>query len=376
MSDFNERFLRTNDKSLDSIQNICYSLLPNEIKNCPWTITDKGGHLGVTIYDDETQLNAYMVAYIKWHKGKLFHTFEHLPYGALSGDISIIDWGCGQGMASICLYEYAKKHRLNTKVHEIILIDPSEIALNRAEFILSEIDNKANISKINCKLDEVTEQDVKLFNNHKVIHLFSNILDVHGINLKHLSEILFTNSQSDNFVLCVSPYYPSTGNRRIDAFLKYFSNDLSFFYQAEKHDKQDRSDYTYYIKAFRLDANLIEQIRRFRYFPAAQFACGYSLDCIFDLVEQTEDCSFANLPYFSVYAPFDIGASISDDVHPIYAVINNIISRGLPTKASPFVEDTFASIFELSELDNSYGSIKYTNKLSKNIANEILALII
>lgn len=377
MSNFRDCFIQARDKSLDNIQNICRSLLPSDIKNCPWTITDKGGHLGVTIYDDETQLNAYMAAYIQWHKGKLFHIFENLPLGALNGDISIIDWGCGQGMASLCLYEYAKKHNLKTKVHEIILIEPSEIALDRAEFILSNIDTKANISKINCKLDEVNENDIKLFNNHKVIHLFSNILDIQGINLKHLSEILFTNSESDNYVLCVSPYYPSSGNRRIDAFLKYFSNDLSFFYQDEKslQEKQNRSDYTFYIKAFRLDANLLNQIRRFRYFPAAQFACGYSLDCIFDLVEHTEDCNFSNLPFFSVYAPFDIGTSISDDVHPIYAVLNNIISRGLPTKASPFIEETFASAFGFSDFDNSFGSIKFTNKLSKNVANEIIAIL-
>lgn len=372
---FREKFSQANDKSLDNIQNICRSLLPFNIRNCPWTITDKGGHSGATIYDDETQLNAYMAAYIPWHKGKLFHTFENLPFGALSGDISIIDWGCGQGMASLCLYEYAKSHNLNTKVHEIILIEPSEIALNRAEFILSQIDNKVKISKINCLLDEVTENDIRLFNNHKVIHLFSNILDIQGINLKHLSEILFVNSKSDNFILCVSPYYPTDGNRRIDAFLRYFSNGLSFFYKDEKHEKQSRADYTYYIKAFRLDANLPNQIRRFRYFPAALFACGYSLDCIFDLVEHTEDCDFSNLPYFSVYAPFDIGASISDDVHPIYAVLNNIISRGLPTKASPFVEETFASVFGFSDLDNSYGSIKFTNKLNRNIANKILSIL-
>ena len=169
MSNFRDCFIQARDKSLDNIQNICRSLLPSDIKNCPWTITDKGGHLGVTIYDDETQLNAYMAAYIQWHKGKLFHIFENLPLGALNGDISIIDWGCGQGMASLCLYEYAKKHNLKAKVHEIILIEPSEIALDRAEFILSNIDTKANISKINCKLDEVNENDIKLFNNHKVI---------------------------------------------------------------------------------------------------------------------------------------------------------------------------------------------------------------
>lgn len=377
MSEFENKFRQSRDKSLDNIQEICRSLLPYELKHKPWTITDKGGHSGETIYDDETQLNAYMAAYIQWHKGKLFHTFDNLPKGTLNGDISIIDWGCGQGMASLCVYEYAKKKNLNINVKEIILIEPSEIALNRAKFLVSQIDKDVQISTINCIIDSVTENDVKLFNNNKVLHIFSNVLDIKGINLKHLSQILGVNSAVDNYVLCVSPYYPSTGNRRIDAFLNYFSNDLSFFYKDEKplQQKQSYSDYTFYIKAFRLDANNVGQIRNFRYFPATQFACGYALDCIFDLVDTADDCSFSNLPYFNVYAPFDIGASISDDVHPIYAVLNNIISRGLPTKVSPLVEESFASLFECSELDSSFGSIRYKNKISKSIANEVVSIL-
>ena len=44
---------------------------------------------------------------------------------------------------------------------------------------------------------------------------------------------------------------------------------------------------------------------------------------------------------FETSTPFDIGASVYDDIHPILAVLNNIITRGLPTKCSPFVENIF-----------------------------------
>lgn len=375
MSDFKKEFQKSNDKSLNSIERICRSLLPPELVHCPWSITGKGGHEGDIIYSDEVQLNAYMAAYIQWHKGKLFHTFDNLPKWALNGEISIIDWGCGQGMASLCLYEYAQKHNLKIKVNEIVLIEPSSVALERARFILSQIDTKVRISAINSKLEYVTEENIKLFKDNKVFHIFSNVLDIQGINLKHLSQILFTNSSVDNYVLCVSPYYPATGNRRIDAFLNYFANNLTFTFNDEKQEKLTRSDYTYYIRAFRLDANVVGQIIKFKYFPATQFASACALDAVFDLVEHAEDCSFVNLPYFDVYAPFDIGASISDDMHPIYAVLNNIVARGLPTKASPLVEDTFASIFGISECDNSYGSIKYKNNISKAVANDILTIL-
>ena len=375
MSDFKKKFHSASDKSLDNIERICRSLLPPELVRCPWAITDRGGHSGETIYNDEVQLNAYMAAYIQWHKGKLFHTFDNLPKGALSGDISIIDWGCGQGMASLCLYEYARLHNLKIKVNEIILIEPSTVALERAKFIISEIDPNVTISEISSKLEFVTKENIKLYNGNKVFHIFSNVLDIYGINLKHLSQILFANSEIDNYVLCVSPYYPQTGNRRIDAFLNYFTDSLSYTFNDEKHQKASRSDYTFYIRAFRLDANVIEQIIKFKYFPASQFASGYALDSVFELIDIIGDCSFTNLPYFDVYAPFDIGASISDDVHPIYAVLNNIITRGLPTKASPFVEETFATAFKVSECENSYGSISYKNNISKDVANEISTIL-
>ena len=201
MSEFKKIFRRENDKSLDNIQRICRSLLPSELARCPWSITGRGGNEGDLIYDDEMQLNAYMAAYIQWHKGKLFHTFDKLPKGAVSGDISIVDWGCGQGMATLCLYEYAKFHKLKVKVKEIILIEPSTIALDRAKFIVSQIDPNVTISTENCKIEAVTSENIKLYSDSKVFHIFSNVLDVKGINLKHLSHILFNNSRVDNYDL-------------------------------------------------------------------------------------------------------------------------------------------------------------------------------
>ena len=66
-------------------------------------------------------------------------------------------------------------------------------------------------------------------------------------------------------------------------------------------------------------------------------------------------------------APFDIGASIYEDIHPILAVLSNIITRGLPTKCSPFIEEKLNSVFNYSERKERYGTIYYIASDSDNI---------
>ena len=62
---------------------------------------------------------------------------------------------------------------------------------------------------------------------------------------------------------------------------------------------------------------------------------------------------------FEVLAPFDIGASIYEDIDPILAVLSNIVTRGLPTKCSPFIEETLNKVFDYAEVTEKYGTIRY-----------------
>ena len=75
------------------------------------------------------------------------------------------------------------------------------------------------------------------------------------------------------------------------------------------------------------------------FYPPKQFHAAYRLDAIREYEDKTRECAFWNrYSAFEVLAPFDIGASIYEDIHPILAVLSNIITRGLPTKCSPFIE--------------------------------------
>lgn len=65
------------------------------------------------------------------------------------------------------------------------------------------------------------------------------------------------------------------------------------------------------------------------------------------------------LTYFDVYAPFDLGTSISDDPHPILAVLNNIITRGLATNPSPFIERAFCKAGNFYAETSNNGLIEF-----------------
>jgi hypothetical protein len=71
--------------------------------------------------------------------------------------------------------------------------------------------------------------------------------------------------------------------------------------------------------------------------------------------------------HFEVAAPFDLGASVYEDVHPVLAVLNNIIVRGVPTRASVFLEQCFSDSFGYSELDSYLGGIRYPLKNGQTI---------
>lgn len=82
-----------------------------------------------------------------------------------------------------------------------------------------------------------------------------------------------------------------------------------------------------------------------------QQQAGYILDSVSDIFKDTEHkTQFPSLTKCLSY--FDIKTNLDqkeDDIDPIIAVANNIISRGLPTKPSIFIEQSFSEAFGLTE---------------------------
>ena len=133
----------------------------------------------------------------KMHKAKLFAAFESAGIiDCLLGEpeeIEIYDWGCGQGTATICLLDYINEKGFSPKILRVNLIDPSEKALERAKFILSQYDLLYNVEiKLTAKkFDDLIVDDIEDIDGNEIrkIHLFSNILDVTTFDLADFTHL-------------------------------------------------------------------------------------------------------------------------------------------------------------------------------------------
>lgn len=352
MPNFNQIISSCQDASLNSIRDAARLALPEQYRNKPWVITKQGGSdIDNTIYTEEIELDAYLASYTDWHKGKLDKAFD-LIHENLPPQFNVIDWACGQGLATIYLLDKIRENHLQSRIREVILIEPSTVALQRAESLIRLYDPNIRIKSIEKKLDDVTSNDLLFERQLPIYQMFSNILDIGGINLKHLSQIIYANNRCSNMLICVSPYYWS-GNQRISSFLRYFQRPLVLEKSDYQSDKQ-RYGYTYNIHVLKLQPNAEQQIIKYAFYPAVQFRAAYELSAIREFHDYSQRLSF-----FDVYAPFDLGASISDDVHPVLAVLNNVITRGLPTVPSPFIERTFCIANEIVCETSNNGELSF-----------------
>ena len=355
MSDFNTIIQQSSNINLDIIRDAAIEALPPHYRKTAWTLTSRGGgDEANTIYTESLQLDAYLAAYVDWHKGKLSRAFGLLN-DPLPRTINIIDWACGQGIATLFIIDYIRQHKLSCVINEVILIEPSTIALRRASNLIKKANADIIIKAINKKLDEVSIDDLHFTHQTTIYHLFSNILDIGGIDHKHLSQIIYANDSVYNTIICASPFYYS-GNKRINSFFQYFQHPLSLDIQEQLSDKLQLG-YTYNIRLAKLLPNAQHQIINYKFYPPVQFRAAYELSAIKDISKYAE-----RLTFFDVYAPFDLGASVSDDVHPILAVLNNIISRGLATLPSPFIERAFCEANDLICETSDNGVIKFDLK--------------
>ena len=61
---------------------------------------------GKALLDSNDQMKAYIALYGEIHQAKLDRALKNIPDSLLSKNISVIDWGCGQGIASILFNDF------------------------------------------------------------------------------------------------------------------------------------------------------------------------------------------------------------------------------------------------------------------------------
>ena len=183
---------------------------------------------GVKILTEESQLFAYMYSFGNMHFGKLNACFENFPESFFTKEINIIDWGCGQAMATMSYLDYLAKNNIEQICNSVTLIEPSELNIKRGSLHVKKYSDTMQVYTINKDLDALHVDDFNDIGNLPNLHLFSNILDIDHFSLVELVNNIKTCFKGINYFVCVSPYLNDLKTDRVDSFRRHFVNNEDY----------------------------------------------------------------------------------------------------------------------------------------------------
>lgn len=246
------------------IENIvfnAYNSLPEEKRFKPWAFVNHG----IGLLETTDELNCYMAAYGKMHTEKITTALSHVVnlQSLVTKNYQIIDWGCGQALATLCFFDYIKDYPKNNRPTSITLIEPSNPAISNAKKYLESFDNDLKVILIEKMLDNVIISDIEI-NENITIHFFSNILDIESVNLNSLSDLIKSNLKGEQYFICVGPM--NATSTRIDTFAKLL-NCTEEQLIGKENGKLKTTRGTIKLLVFRIIGKEIEIIKSIYYPP-------------------------------------------------------------------------------------------------------------
>lgn len=220
MTAYLEKISGRQNLTIGQVIQLSKELLPSSLRARPWDILRHG----TILLSSEDQLDAYNVSYGEMHEMKMRAALQNFPFDKLPlNNIEVVDWGCGQGLATLTLIDVLREHGILDRVKRIKLIEPSPAAIARAEANVRNAlhGRDVTVTAVNKYLPAEHESDGAIhpadveFTCPATIHLFSNILDIPAIDLKKTARILL-NSGDRHFVVCSSIINGNSG--RVDEF--------------------------------------------------------------------------------------------------------------------------------------------------------------
>lgn len=232
------------EPSFEKIRNISYDFvhkLPSELVDELFEQLNRG----VELLDSEPLLHMYFYCYGQMHTEKLTYAFKQLSLYIKSAEkIDIVDYGCGQGLATMCYHDFIKDCNLQQQVRSITLIEPSALALSRAELLCNRFFPEATIIAIQKGFDELLEDEIRIDADCPTLHLFSNILDVETYDIAPLADKIKTSCQGDNEFVIVSPMQNVRRMSRIKEFVNILGANLYFGKYLDKQQLREDKDWT------------------------------------------------------------------------------------------------------------------------------------
>lgn len=233
-----------NEPSFDKVRNIACDFvqkLPSELVDELHEMLNRG----VDILDSEPLMQMYFYSYGCMHAEKLAFAFKNLSnYIKCAKEVDLIDYGCGQGLATMCYHDFICNNSLHQQVRSITLIEPSGVALARAELLCACFFPNATITSIQKPFEELLAADFQVKGDIPTLHLFSNILDVESFNIKILSDIVKLSYKGDNEFVVVSPMQNAGKLGRLKEFVDNLGINCYFEKYLDKQQLREDKDWT------------------------------------------------------------------------------------------------------------------------------------
>ena len=203
---------------------------------------------GVGLLDSEPQMVTYLYSFGKMHQAKLELAFGKLPKDFLLQDeVDIVDWGCGQAIATMCYADFLRQKGYRQKVRTITLVEPSELCLKRAALHASVFFPDAEIKVVNKSFDELSDTDVNSA-DIPVLHVFSNVLDLQ-FDLSKFAAIVEGSIKGYAQFVCVGPYFGLPDkDSRMKEFAELLGGVTSFSKSFEKGEF--KNEWTAQVRCF------------------------------------------------------------------------------------------------------------------------------
>ena len=196
---------------------------------------------GVSPLETEEEMNLYLRNYGNMHYAKLqaainFINLSHILSHAPS--VEIIDWGCGQGLATITLLEKILRKGIHIEHCLITLIEPSDVCIKRAALNITEalkrmqsrgLIGHCTINTVCKGFDALRPSDIHTSPSSSKIHLFSNVLDVELFSISALESYIIHTYKGSNLFVCASPHINDSKTERVRSFTSFFHSSSSYF---------------------------------------------------------------------------------------------------------------------------------------------------
>ena len=224
--EYKERISCIPNLTMDAIIENCRRNIPEQYRLRPYSHPELNH--GIDLLKSDEGLDCYIGAYGEMHQAKCRAVMQNMPFPPKDGQgvslsLEIIDWGCGQGIGTVCLVDYLKERELTQWLKKITLIEPSKASLRRAVVNVTKATcNGVRITPLNEYLPSVHDdsRDNIHYEQNCVFHIFSNILDVTNIDLAKLARSMAIPGHM-HYVLCMGPL--NANAFRIDRFCEIFA---------------------------------------------------------------------------------------------------------------------------------------------------------